>query len=261
MIKILKTDFFRLVRTGWFYVFPVFVVILLILECIFTISIDDSENILAFGIDSFFTCLYSGLLLLFLGFMLVVFYTNESRDGFLKNAAGCVPHRYYMTISNILVGIASLFIYVIEYAVIRFATLFIYSLLADRPMEYIPLAAGTAGRYTLFVLLTIFVNISMITILVLLHELAHSKVLGMIMVFLTASFLLERIIRLVMSLVKSTFNIVPGFEIGNYLLFSNIGDGFMSESYHPSIVLILCLIYTAGASYLAIRTCLAKDIR
>ena len=106
MIKVFKTDLFRLFRTKAFYAFPVFIVIVMSLELMFTgikkqeetasYTVETAVETAAyteFGIRDMLGSVSDGLLLLFLGISAVMFATSESRNGFNKYAAGCVADR------------------------------------------------------------------------------------------------------------------------------------------------------------------------
>ena len=127
MIRVLKTDFFRLFRTKAFYAYPIFLVIILTLELTLMGIMTEKENVTDndngvtveyysadentdvqedaagaytnFGIMDAFSSLSDGLLMLFLGITVVMFATSETRSGFNKNAAGCLNDRACMPLS------------------------------------------------------------------------------------------------------------------------------------------------------------------
>ena len=322
MIKVIKTDLFRLFRSWVFYVFPLITVVFLALEMVFSAVIDNestvettvvneesgmetysagdgvSENISAsdnnagqgsigtsnnngvsenigtpdnstgstegytgFGIADLFGFLTNGLIMMLMGFTLVIFATSETRNGFVKTAAGCLPNRGCMAVSKIVTGIVVLFAYIVEYALIRFVFTALFALIYKRPLKYIPLPEGSAGTYACYILLCILAHIAFAALIILIHQLFTSRPLGMVFVFVVSSGLFAEVIGFLSDLIRSSLEILPDFDITKYMMLSNMFSGCNDPSYHPAAMLVMSLVYLAGGTAAAVFTAQKKDIR
>ena len=271
MLKIIKTDLFRLFRTKAFYVYPIFLVIIEIAAMTFSVvrmTDGDSEVIVDFaaravkyGPAEYAECLSDGLLMLFMGIALAIFYTNESRHGFLKNAAGCAVDKRFMPVSKILTGVVTLFIYIAEYIVIRTVFMLIESLASGAKLEYTGIPAGDGGKFAVYVLLCIFVHIACIALLVLMHELTHSRALMLLSVFVYSASLADKLIVGFFNMLKTKFTWLEGIQFNKYMMMLNIDSGYLSETYYPMTLLALCVIYFGLGAVLSVYAANRKDVR
>ena len=250
MIKVLRTDFYRALRTKAFYAFPIFVVLICIIEMCFSVSRVTADGVVQqvavpvmIDAEALLAELHDGLLMTFLGLFLVIFCTDESKDGFLKNAAGRVSRRAVMPVSKIIVGIATIFIYALEFAIIRGVFCWIASLIQKVPLKFKALPEGDAGRYTLFILLCVLVHIAIVAILVLLHEITHNRALGIVFVFIYAAELVDRLIVGFMELLQSKLGLFEGIAFKKYLMMDNIIDGYQGANYAALRLLIISLVW------------------
>ena len=179
MIKILKTDLFRLFKSKAFYVYPIVVVIIMMIGMLFSVNTDTKEETVAdeqggvtikvynpdadtenasdlsqdenagkrekennkyifFGPTTIFESLYDGLTLMFLGIVLIIFSTCETRNGYVKNAVGCAVDRRYMPLSKMIIGVVIMVIYVIENIVITFIFNLLEALISGKSLKYQP---------------------------------------------------------------------------------------------------------------------------
>ncbi|MCR5330620.1 MAG: hypothetical protein K6E62_05450 [Lachnospiraceae bacterium] len=284
MIKVLKTDLFRLFRTKAFYVFPIFVTVILVLEVMLsgvkisdepevynedgnvTVSIDINEipsedQYEQFGISTLLGVVTDGTLLMFLGIALVIFATNESRNGFVKTAAGCVQDKGYMPLSKIAVSAVIVVIYILEFAVLRFVFTAITAAISGRSLQYVSLPRGDAGKFAGYILLCILVHIAFSAMLMLMHELFRSRAIGIVWIFLESTGLFARLVSAMVMMLQTWFKILPDFNISKYLLMNNISDGYASKAFNPVTVLVMCLVYTGFAGGLAVWMAKYKDVR
>ena len=306
MIRVLKTDLFRLFRSKAFYAFPITLVIFFTLEMMFsavinevesgqtadteisqietetaqtgpdsgvtaeiTVSVDTqagsdtakNKNYTGFGIKDLFGSLTDGLLLLFLGITAVIFATCETRNGFVKTAAGCISDRGFMPLSKIAAGIVTLAVYIVEFAVIRFAFTALTALLSGKPLKFVPLPEGDVGKYTIYILICILVHIAMIALMSLLHELTHNRAAGIVTIFIVSMGLIGQILMALMDVFKSMTGLLKDFDISKYLMINNITEGYNAPQFHASITFVISLIYLIGGTLLSVWLAKRKDIR
>ena len=272
MIKVFKTDLFRLLRTKAFYVYPIFLVVIQILNMSLsvayvgsdgteTVEVIDAGKAIGFGPVEMFKGIGDGLLMLFLGLALVIFMTNESRHGFLKNAAGCAADKRFLPISKILTGIVIMFVYMIEFIIISAIFAGLEAAFSGRPFEYAALPAGDAGKFTAYVLLCILVHIAVIAILVLMHEITHSRALGLVAIFMYSASLIDKLIVGFFNLVSTKITWLADIHFRKYLMLFNIEEGYLSSEYYPRTLLVICLIYGSIATFLAIQAAVRRDVR
>ncbi len=272
MIKVFKTDLFRLLRTKAFYVYPIFLAVIQILNMSLSVkyvSSDGTETVteiasghaVAIGPVKAFGCIGDGLLMLFLGLALVIFMTNESRNGFLKNAAGCATDKRFLPISKILTGIVIMLVYMAEYMIIELIFACIEALISGKGIEYNAVPAGDIGKFTAYVFLCILVHIAVIAILVLMHEITHSRALGLVAIFIYSATLVDKIIEGAVNLASTKITWLADIHIRKYLMMFNIEGGYLSEGYYPVTLLVICLIYGTAATFLAIQASVRRDVR
>ena len=268
MIRVLKTDFFRAFRTKAFYVYPIFVVFMCVLELLLGVStVSDGETVvnvvrsISIGPEVLLADLHDGLLMLFLGLFLVIFCTDESKDGFLKNAAGSVSQRAVMPISKIIVGTVTIFIYALEFAVIKGLFYGIEAIIQGASVKYAPIPAGDIGKYTVFILLCLMVHAVIVILLVLMHELTHNRALGIVFIFIYSAELFDKLVIGFTNLLKSEFGLFTNVTFNKFLMMFNILDGYKGEYYAPLRLLIICLVWgiTFGMAALVISE--KKDIK
>lgn len=271
MLKIIKTDLFRLFRTKAFYVYPIFLVFVEIMSACFSVvrmTDGDAEVIVDFAARSvkcgpvdYASCLGDGLLILFLGIAMAIFYTNESRNGFLKNAAGCAVDKRLMPVSKMIAGVVTMFVYIAEYIVIRTVFMLIETLTSGAKLEYTGIPEGDGGKFAVYVLLCLFVHIACIAILVLMHELTHSRALMLLSVFVFSATLADKIIVGAFGLLKSKFTWLSGININKYMMMLNIENGYLSKSYYPLTLFIVCMIYFGLGAILSATVANRKDVK
>lgn len=250
MIRVLKADLFRMFRTKAFYVFPIFTVCFLFVEMFASASSvavselgEAAGTTIAIGPTQLLDCLQDGMLMLFLGIFLVIFCTDESRNGFLKNAVGTVSRRAIMPVSKIIVGIVTLFIYIVEFAVIKICFILAAAGIGGQKPVYSGIPEGDMGRYIIFLMLCILVHIVIVSLLVAMHELTHNRAIGIVFIFLYAGMLLGKIIIALGDLVNSLLGLASDFETEHYLMLNSITGGYNGAGFSPSRLLIVCLIW------------------
>ena len=292
MIKVLKTDLYRLFRSKAFlFVFPIYLVIQLGIGMFFSADTVEVENgsdrqggiviqryddtdtdvnvkvkektklPVFISTEEMFGNLYTGQLMLFLGIVLVIFCTCETRMGFVKNAAGAVSDRAYMTVSKMIVGAVILVTYIIEYAVMYVLTQLLQGLISGRKIKYLPIPEGEGVAFIKYLLLCIFIHLVFIALIAVFHELTYNRALGIVVTFMFATTLIEEMIKGVVYLGRHFFDIWYELDINRYLLMTNIGGGYKAGTYHPQIVLILSLIYFTVFTGLAVFISRKKEIR
>ncbi|MBR5733183.1 MAG: hypothetical protein IKX80_07085 [Lachnospiraceae bacterium] len=272
MIKVFKTDLFRLLRTKAFYVYPIFLVLIQVLNMSLSVafvSTDGTETVteiasgraIELGPVELAKNIGDGLLMLFLGLALVIFITNESRHGFLKNAAGCATDKRFLPISKILTGIVIMFVYIVESIIITAIFSGIEALISGKALEYKPVPEGDLGKFTAYVLLCILVHIAVIAILVLMHEITHNRALGLVAIFMYSATLIDKLIVGFLNLVSTKITWLADIHFRKYLMMFNIEGGYLSEEYYPMTLLVLCLIYGTAATFLAIQASVRRDVK
>jgi len=297
MIRVIKTDLFRLFRTKAFYVYPIFVTVVMIVGLLFSkinsssnvtvkieyqseMQIEEQESITAadenrdedkgtvkvtFGWKQALESLYDSLMVFFLALTLMIFYTNESKNGFIKNSAGCVKDRMYMTFSKIVAGIVVLFIYIIEFAIISFIFSMLTAVLAGVKPEFVALTGNEAGNFWIFIGICLLAHIAIICILVFIYELTHSRAVGIVFGFLLAATLINQIIHGFVEVLQKNFGLLKEFDVGKYLMFENLlkaGDhGFDPSAYYPGTVTVMALIYTVLFGIMAAVVFKKKEVR
>ena len=304
MLRVLRTDMYRLFRSKAFYIYPIFMIVIIILSMIFvaeekeveteetdgrggivvessvgneTVSVEadiskqassaengqaaEGEKHIYIGWGTILESLYDGVSLMFVGIAFIIFCTCETRNGFIKNAVGCVKDRGYMVISKIFVGIVIVISYIIEYAAITLIVNFVRSLITGVKLEWKPIPDGDVSRFVSFVLLCLLMDIAIVTILALIHELTFNRALGIIMIFGISTTLIEQFAHSAVELLRHIFGILKDFNIGKYLLLENTVEGYLSSNFYPQTLLIMCLIYITVCTILALCVVRRKDIR
>ncbi len=303
MIKVLKTDLFRLFKSKAFYVYPIFILVIVILGNILAAYVKEMEeetdtqggltatvyeegtetDIINADIEiktgkavtdsekekltvkistvEFFGNYFNGEILLFLGIVLVIFCTCETRFGFVKNAAGSVSDRGFMPLSKMIIGIVITVIYILEYAAIYASVQLITALISGNKIEYEALPVGDGPKFVEFLLITALVYIAFIAMTTALHELTHNRALGIVLAFVFSTTLLEQLLEGLMSLLQRFLGVFEGVEIKKYMLMTNVYDGYLSENYHPGTTIVLSLVYIAVFTFLAVFISKKKEIR
>ncbi len=303
MIKVLKTDLFRLFKSKAFYVYPIFILVIVILGNILAAYVKEMEeetdtqggltvtvyeegtetDIVNADIEiktgkavtdsekekltvkistvEFFGNYFNGEILLFLGIVLVIFCTCETRFGFVKNAAGSVSDRGFMPLSKMIIGIVITVIYILEYAAIYASVQLIMALIRGNKIEYEALPVGDGPKFVEFLLITALVYIAFIAMTIALHELTHNRALGIVLAFVFSTTLLEQLLEGLMSLLQRFLGVFEGVEIKKYMLMTNVYDGYLSENYHPGTTIVLSLVYIAVFTFLAVFISKKKEIR
>ena len=297
MLRVLRTDLFRLFRSKCFYAYPVFLCITLILSLVFSVheshteetsndtrtevtedaddgefgieikvGIDDAgrnddEKIMTIGWKDLLEAMYDGMAIMFTTIVLIIFSTSETKRGFIKNAAGCVKDRAHMVLSKMIIGAVINVIYVIEYAVIAAISISLSAVISGRSLQWEGLPQGKAMENVGFYILCFCVNIAFITMILLIHEVFRSRSIGVVLAFILTSGLIEQMIHGCVYLIRQFFGILEDFNIGKYLLQENINEGFGKAAYFPENVGIMCLIYIFGCTILAVWVSRKKDIR
>lgn len=287
MIKILKTDLFRLFKSKAFYVYPIVVVIIMMIGMLFSVNTDTKEEIvddeqggvvikvynpdadtenannkyIFFGPTTIFESLYDGLMLMFLGIVLIIFSTCETRNGFVKNAVGCAVDRRYMPLSKMIIGVVIMVIYVIENIVITFIFNLFEALISGKSLKYQSLPDGDGSKFFGYLFMCILVHLAIIALLSFIHELTFSRALGIVLTVGLTTGLIEECAHGAVYLINYFFHILEGFNVGKYLLFENIAKGYNSDNFHPEILPFMALIYLAIGALLAVKISQKKDVR
>ena len=291
MIKIIRTDLFRLFRSKAFYSFPIFIVLIITLSSFFSASKVDktdesAENEEGLHIEisieseqkeqnnseaqeittkisvlSMAEKLADGSILIFVGIILIIFCTSETRAGFIKNSASAVSDRGLLAVSKILVGMVMTIIYLLEHAVLTVLLGFIFSLFGAPKLEYVPIPAGEGFEVFRYAVLAFLANMAIITILVFMHELTRNRALGVIAALCFAGSIFENLTRTLVGAVQDAFGILEGFDIAKYMLFPNLAEGYKADAYNPTIVLVLSLIYILIFGILAMTVSRKKEVR
>ena len=287
MIKVIKTDLFRLFRTKAFYAFPIVMIVFMTVELLFSASMEtatesyqdengvyyevetssvteysgDTEETkyTRFGAKDLFDSVSDGLMLLFVGIALIIFATNETRCGFVKTAAGCVNDRGNMPLSKVVLGMFVTLVYMIEFAVIKMIFTVISSLATGRALKYEPLPDGDAGRYAIYLMLGILVHFAIMALAMLFHESTHSRAWGIVIIFLISTGNYNLVIML-FDFIKEALGILEDFDIGKYLLMRNLAGGYTGADYHPMVVFVMSMIYLVGGTAAAMWVSKRKDI-
>ena len=289
MLRVIRTDFYRLFRSKEFYVYPVVMTVLILISMIFTADkgstviegedgitievtttengyIEDdngsisSESEVHISIEDILSSLFNENLL-FLGIIFVIFTTSETRNGFLKNSVACVKDRSYMVYSKVIIGITIMVSYVVEYAIITIVFKSLQAAVSGKKMVWVGIPEGYGTTYTGYICLCILINIAIILILELIHELTRNRAFGIVMAFCFASTLIEQLIHGIVDFLQSAFGILKDFDIGRYLLIEGVSNGYKSPDYHPESVLTMCLIYITICTILSITVIKNKDVR
>jgi len=316
MLRVLRTDLYRLFRSKSFYVYPVVVTFVLIISVIFSFKTTDETQEAAkaeqaglvvvsseendideetegvrktpiaefeagfndgyrgeigytdqngkyvyIGWEALTESFYDGFTIFFIGMILVIFATSETRKGFIKNSTGCIKDRSYMVMSKIIVGITIMVCYVLEYVALSSIFTVIRAVVNGSSIRWKSLPSGSGPKYFGFVLTCFVIFIAIITILELMHEITGSRALGIVIAFGLTSTLLEQLAHGVVELLRFLFDILRDFDIGKYLLMENIVEGYNSEHYHPEIALTMSLIYIVVGIILSIVIIRKKDIK
>ena len=301
MIRVLKTDLFRLFRSKVLYVYPIVVVFILILGGVFaavvqkrevetpnesteayseeeetdssdnrmiSVSVELNQDVIGkdngktiISADTFTESLYDGSMLLFLAITVVIFCTCESRDGFIKNAVGCVDDRNYMVFSKIIIGIVAMAIYAVEFAVLNTIFTLLFGTLNGNEIVYRAIPEGEGGKYLGYLMLCILVNITIICLLVMLHEIAHNRALGIVIGFMISAGIIEDGITSLVHLLSDKITFFANLKIEKYMLFNNISNGYKGDSYYPDTLLVMTILYMAVFTLAAVTISKRHDVR
>ena len=213
------------------------------------------------GLPDLFEALFDGLILFLLGLTIVIFCTCETREGFVKNAAGCAIDRRYMPISKMIVGFVVFVIYVAEFVIYHLLSVLIESAITGKSIFFRPLPEGDAGKFWGFIIVCVLIHMAFTALLVMLHELTGNRALGIVSAAILAFGILEYMANGAVYLLKHFFHILNGFNIDKYLLLQNIKQGYDDAAYHPQTVLILTLVYLIAGAVLAIVITKKRDVR
>ncbi|MBR4143883.1 MAG: hypothetical protein IKU06_00325 [Lachnospiraceae bacterium] len=213
------------------------------------------------GLTDLFDCLYDGFILLFMGLTIIIFSTCETRSGFVKNAAGCAIDRRYMPLSKMIVGIVAIVMYTIEFIIYRFLGTFIECMCTGRSFYWTKLPEGDNGKFWQFIIVCVLVHLAIDALLVMMHELAGNRALGIVFAVIFSFGIFEKLAQGVVYLLNHFFHILEGFDINKYLLIMNIGNGYNDAAYHQNIAIILALVYLVVGTVLAMMITKKRDVR
>ena len=297
MLRVLRTDIYRLFRSKAFYVYPIFVLVVLIINMIFAVNtssdvveiksenqvedardgfvdgISDAETgtnknsevtkdtPIYLGMTTLLESLHDGLTVLFITIIFIIFCTCETRRGFIKNAAGCVKDRAYMVISKIMIGMIITVVYTLEFAAFTSLSGILTSIISGRPLMWKNIPDGEGMKVFIFFFICFMVDMAIVSILSLIHELSNSRALGIVVAFVLCTTLIEQMIEGVVYLLKTLFDILTDFNIGKYLLFENINGGYGNSAFYPETAGIMSLIYISVCIILAVWVFRRKDIK
>ena len=268
MIRVIKTDIFRAVRTKMFYAFPFFLVALQILEFLLSAVMVETEtgemqpvmSGVVLSAPNLLQHVGDGMIMLFLGLFIVAFCNDESKNGFLKNAAGRVPDRAFMPISKMIVGTLALFVYIVEAAIIRLAFVPIQFSVVGEKITWTPVPEGEKVQFVTYIVLCILGNMAFTALLVLLHEVLHARAFGMVFAFLFATQLLDQLLLMVQQILKSQFEIFKDMEIGKYLMQSLMAEGYKAPLYSSGRLFAIAAVLGIASACAAIAVSRKKDI-
>ena len=258
MLRVIRTDLYRLFRSKAFYVYPAFLVFLLSINTFFGPADEALE--LTMGWEDIIMCTYDETLL-FMGIAFIIFVTCETRNGFVKNAVGCIKDRSYMVFSKILTGITIMVAYILEYAVLYLGFQFLKSVISGKKLVWKSIPEGNGVDFIKYVLICLLVDITILLVLELIHELTNSRAFGIVMAVILSSTLLEQLVHGIVELLQSSFGILKDFHVGQFLMIENISGGYKGSDYYPQAILILGLIYISLCTILSVTVLRKKDIR
>lgn len=276
MLKILKTDFYRLFHGVAFYIFPV----LMLVTDVFNFVLDKitgttyGENL---SMDFFNVCeeFEMCIPLFFVCGVLIVMFIQENSNAYRKNILGNVSRKYYTTISKMIIGVFLMVIYFIVDFLGNLADGFIrgaewvkisdLTIPADGTIEGVFYEKGTVvcsrsdqicqGLKVLFTVIMIYLAFIMLVILI--NELTHSCLLNCVLVFGLLSELLEELFAGGIHFLQEKLEILPDFEICEYLL--RLGADRGRPTYSGTVI-IMASIYIVLFGALSIIIIQKKDV-
>ncbi len=268
MIRVLKTDIFRAVRTKMFYVFPIFMVLFQVAEFLLQAVKTETEtgetgpvlNEFIFSAPDLFSRLGDGMIMLFLGLFLAAFCNDESKNGFCKNVVGRVADRAYMPVSKMIVGTLALFVYIAEAIVIRTGFVAMQFAFAGKKLVWTALPDADKKGFITFLVLCIIGHIAFAAFLVLSHELLHSRAFGMVFAFLFSTAMLDQLLFMLQEILKSQFGILKDVELGKYLMVTMMSEGWKSPLYSSGRLFLIAMIIGIPSAVAAIAVARKKDV-
>ena len=297
MLRVLRTDLYRLFRSRSFYVYPAFLCLTLILSLMFSYTnghtvetgdgkqtedsvngfndgfaveielntdkvrpLDDNKPIMI-GWNDLLESLYDGLTLIFMAIVLMIFSTSETRRGFIKNSVGCVKNREYMVLSKMFIGIVITVIYTAEYAVMAVINKLLRALISGNSLQWEAFPEGEGWEIAGFYIVCFCVDLAYIAILLLVHEIFSSRAIEILLAFMLTAGVIEQMVHGIIYMLRQFFGILTDFNVGKYLLLENISGGYGKAECFPGSISIMCLIYILGCTILALWVFRKKDIR
>ena len=207
MIRILKMEFRRLFKTGYFYAFPVVLAITVLTEWISTSS---SEKLGEMDIADVFGAAFEVMVLTMVvsGILAVFLWAQEYKKGYIKNIANAVSGRHIITITRLIIGA---FIMVINTV---FSFLLVLCIASIEHTEIVSKHPELVMNNVSQLLLMCLSGIAVIAFVLMLFEIFRSSALGYTMILMICFNFLEGIVCNIVALIN------PELEIGRHLLIS-----------------------------------------
>lgn len=239
MIRTLKADFYRLFHGIAFYLFPGFLMLILLIPLFASDPSDKTVSIADIFNSTIMMLQY--LSLPFACIVLTHIWSKETKNGYIKNLAGGFGNRTIPVISKLITGVFVVLIYS--------GVAFLFSLLADI-FEGDTLVSAPLGDSLNDYLLMVFAGIAGMSLFLLIHELFGSPAAGIIIAIALWSGLVENLLANLIYLIFRSADIVRYF----LLLGLEMEETGICE--HLIRTTLFLLIFTAGAVFTAHR----KDI-
>ena len=269
MLRILKADFYRLFHSFMFWVFFVIratSVITSIFERIY-VSVRgvgfDGEAVTVQSSSPLMveTSIFSGVLILFVGFTMVYFFGKERKHGFIKNVAGTVERREYMVFSKMVIGAFVTIIYVLFDWICSILSWVIegnkFCAMTDITVN--GSSSVSCGKLISSYGVAVLISFAFVVLFIMLMELIGITAPVYIFGFMLMTGLVDQIIAGIFNFIKSYLGLFTGFEISDYLLLFNL-NGFGPETPNLLRFTVVALIYIVVFGGIAVLISRKKDI-
>lgn len=280
MLKVLKTDLYRLFHSVPIYIFPCFLISGFIVSYVLnliqngTLKVEGSQ----IYVEQLFSDFSGYVLLLFVIFVLLAFCVQENKHEYRKNILGNLEKRYYTVISKFIIGTVVTVIYVVYdfllnllSALLQGAEFSTYTdIIAARDVTFadgtayrageIVMSAGEQRWDAVFELLTVFlIHLAFIMMAILINELSHNAALICVLTYGFITGLLEELIMVGFRLLQTKLEILSDFDIVRYMLINYPYNTEVDFSY-VGVKAIMAAVYIVLFAGLSILTIQKKDV-
>lgn len=260
MLRILKSDLYRLLRSKSFWIYPGICVLVSFIGIIQGVTSGVDEFQVYFSI--LFDDLSSHVVFLFAGIVLVLLYGEELKTGIVKYSYSCCGPRWILVVSRMLVATMITLFYTLVEVVLKLPRpVFLYLFAKEKyPCkslgDYYCLRIFKADVYG--VLIAFFVTVSALMLVLAIYEITFGRSLAVIFTLLLGTGFLEGMIVLGEMLLCIMTNYQGEFRIEHYMLFQDYEWG--PNGLQTLRILVVAFVYLVGGAAVSIWKAETKDV-